>query len=292
MIILTATLIFLSPTAVARESTSGAVRAFPEALMSFPDREPFNALHIGPGNTFYTSKIPPDYELNDFEFSPDGQWIALGWKSGRIEITDIRTKKKVSEFKADLGEPYLLRFNPPGKEIVVSGSDGRISFFALPSGERTRRLKVPLGKRKYGIQSLVLDQQGKWLAYATGENAKVLDLSTEPPSPIADLDDASTLSLSQDGRELWSANRESLRWRDTSNWQGAGPSPLKSPPINTSPVVIQSADAAGGELWAAVPSKTGLVVYRGREMSGQLITDKATTRVVFSRSGGFLELIS
>jgi WD40 repeat protein len=272
--------------ALAEEPSSQEARPFPSAVRTFPKRPPYNALHLGPGNTFSVSKIPPDYDLTATEFSPDGRWIALGWASGRIEISDIGSGDTIAEFKSDLGEPYDMQFDLPGKRIVASGPEGRVSIYSLPSGKRTRRLKFPLGRYKYDIQDLVLGPAGKWLAYANGENGKVVDLASEPPSPIADLGEASALSLSQDGRRLWGAGRKTLFWLDTSTWQGSGPVPLKSPPSDTAPPAIQSAEASGGGYIAVVESKSGLVLYGAQDMTGSIIASGGVDG--FSRSGGFL----
>lgn len=276
----------LSWNALAEEPSSQGARPFPSPVLTLPKRPPYNALHLGPGNTFSVSKIPPDYDLIAAEFSPDGRWIALGWASGRIEISDIGTGDTMADFKSDLGKPYHMQFDLPGKQIVVSGPEGRVSIYSLPSGKRTRRLKVPLGKYKYDIQDIVLGPAGNWLAYANGENGKVVDLTSEPPSPVADLGEASALSLSQDGRRLWGAGRKTLLWLDTSNWQGSGPVPLKSPPSDTAPAAIQSAVASGGGYIVVVASKSGLVLYGDQDLTGSVIASGGVYG--FSHSGGFL----
>lgn len=285
-IIVAACLGLLSWNALAEDPSSQGARPLPSPVRTLPKRPPYNALHLGPGNTISVSKIPPDYDLTAAEFSPDGRWIALGWASGRIEINDIGSGDTVAEFKSDLGKPYHMQFDLPSKRIVASGPEGRVSIYSLPSGKRLRKLKFPLGKYKYDIQDLVLGPDGKWLAYANGENGKVVDLASEPPSPIADLGEASALSLSQDGRRLWGAGRKTLLWLDTSNWKGSGPVPLKSLPGDTASAAIQSADASGSGYIAVVESKSGLVLYGDQDMTGSIIASGGVAG--FSRSGGFL----
>jgi WD40 repeat protein len=244
----------------------------------------FTALQMGPGNTFRILKTPPDFELNTSALSPDGHLLAMGWGSGRIEVWNVPTKKKLSEFKSDVGGVQVLLFNAEGNQLVVTGSGGKIAFFDLLSKKRLREWTIPLGKYKYDLQELVLDPRGKWLAYADEESGKVLDLTAASPSVLADLKDAYGISLSPDGSQLWTVNRSQLASLNTSNWQEHGRWPLKREPVNTSRVVVRAGSSPDGVPFATVPSVKGLVVYREPEMTGEYVTDKPTSAVAFAKA--------
>jgi len=249
---------------------------------TYPDRKPFSAVQLGPGNTFSVSKVPKDYTLVSFTFSPDGRRLALGWESGKIELFDLGTGKPLAEFKSGLGSPYLLKFNAAGDRLVVTGQPDQISFLDPQSGKVQRKVSVQRGRRKYSIQRVALDSKDRWIAYVNEDNGKVLDLTSPSPIPLADLKDAGSLALSQDGSELWTVNRKVLTRFNTSTWQQTGDWPLQSAPINTSPVVVRAGTSAEGQVAVAVPTSKGLLIYREPEMLGEYASDRPTNAVAFA----------
>jgi hypothetical protein len=259
-------------------------QVLPDPFQTAPDRKPPNALTIGPENTFSVAKTPDDFTLNAFALSPDGRWLAMGWVSGRIELWDLEKKSHASEFDADLGVPMALEFNTTGDRLVVAGLHGKLGLFQLPVGTDLRRWKVSLGKTGYDIQALLLDPQGKWLAYANGGASRVVDLMKDPPQTLADLKDAGSFALSQDGTDLWTVNRTMLTRFSTSSWDLIGQWALKHQPSEQSAVVIRAGMAANAEPSVAVPSKGGLVIYRAPDFTGEFVTDKPGSGVGFARA--------
>jgi WD40 repeat protein len=256
----------------------------PAPFETFQDAKQFNAGRVGPGNTISFVQTPPDFRLSEFAISPDSRLLAMGWGSGRIEIWDIHTKHRVSEFQSGIGEPGVLRFNPAGAQLVVSGSGGKVNFLEVPSGKKLRGFVIPLGKYHYDLQQLLFDPQAKWMAYADEESSKVLDLTTDSLGQLADLKDAGSIALSSDGSKLFTVNRTELVGFNTANWEVVGRWPLKSPPINTQPVLVRTGVTADGKGSVVVPSGKGLVIYREPEMIGDYVTEKPTSAVGFSRS--------
>jgi hypothetical protein len=280
------TVISSLPSMVCYAQQSGAAKPdqLPAPFETFQDGKKFNAARFGPGNTISFVETPPDFRLSEFAISPDGRQLAMGWASGRIEIWDIHTKHRVSEFKSGVGAPGVLRFNPAGSQLVVAGSGGNITFLEVPNGKKLRGFTIPLGKYKYDIQQLLFDPEGKWIAYADEESSKVLDITTDSPSQLADLKDAGSIALSCDGSKLFTVDRSELVGFSTANWKVIGHWTLKSPPVNTSPVLVRTGVTADGKGSIAVPSSKGLVIYREPEMIGDYVTDKFTSAVGFSRA--------
>jgi WD40 repeat protein len=136
----------------AQQSGAAKPDQLPAPFETFQDGKKFNAARFGPGNTISFVETPPDFRLSEFAISPDGRLLAMGWGSGRIEIWDIHTKHRVSEFKSGVGAPGVLRFNSAGTQLVVAGSCGNITFLEVPSGKRLRGFTIPLGKYKYRPQ--------------------------------------------------------------------------------------------------------------------------------------------
>ncbi|MHB8755929.1 MAG: YncE family protein [Candidatus Acidiferrales bacterium] len=258
--------------------------SIPPPFETIQDPKQFNAVRLGPGNAIAVVQTPPDFQLNTFAISGDGRLLAMGWASGRIEVWDTNTRQKTSQFKSGIGAPQVMLFDAAGDELIVTGSGGRIVFLNLPSGKRLREWKIPLGKYKYDLQVLVLDPQGKWLAEADEESSKVLDLTAKQPRILADLKDAGSLALSQDGTELWTVDRNHLESFDAANWKETGHWPLKAAAVADCPVVIQAGAGPNGERSVAVPSSKGLVIYSEPQMKGEFVTDKPSCAVAFTQT--------
>jgi len=264
------------------QQSAGKSPAMPPAFATIKNTKEFNAVQFGPGNTFAILKTPPEFQLNEFAISGDGQFLAMGWGSGKIDLWDLQKKKRVGDFKSEVGAPGVMKFDARANHLLVTGSGGKFSFLEIPKGKKTRAFVIPLGKFKYDIQQIVLDPSGKWLAYADEESSKVLNLSDDPPKAIADLQDACSVSISPDGTELWTANRSQLTAYRTSTWERIGHWPLKNPPVATASVRLRTGISKDGARVVAVPSSTGLVIYRGPGMEGSNATDKSTTTVAFA----------
>jgi WD40 repeat protein len=254
----------------------------PKPFVTIQDSKQFNAVRFGPGNSFSIVETPPDFRLSEFAISPNGTFLVMGWASGRIELWDLPKKKRISEFKSDFGAPGILQFDTTGTQLIVTGSGGKIAFLDLPKGKKLRSWTIPLGKYKYDIHEIVVDPKGKWLAYADEENSKVIDLNSDLPNQIADLKDASSIALSQDGSELWTVNKAEVVGFSTATWTVIGHWPLKSSPVSTSLGLVRTGVTSDGTGIVAVPSEKGLVFYRPAEMAGDYVTGKPTTAVAFA----------
>jgi WD40 repeat protein len=282
--------IAIVPAVCHSQPSLGTLRQLPTPFETIRDEAQFNALRLGPGNAIAIMKTPPDFRLAAIAISPDGARLAAAWESGRIEVWDIRSKQKTSEFKPKAKAQTLL-FSSVGDELVVTARGGRIAFLALPSGKELRAWTVPLGRWKYDIQELLLPKNGQWLAYADEESSKVLDLTSTAPQVIADLHDAYSLALSQNETELWTVNRSRIEAFDTANWQSMGQWPLRSEPIKDQPVIMRGGASRDGVQSVVVPSSKGLVIYHKTDMNGKFVTDRPTSLVEFSKAvGAYLDL--
>jgi hypothetical protein len=265
----------------AQQQGSPKITELPKPFETIQDAKQFNAVRFGPGNTFSVVETPPDFHLYTFALSPDGSLLAMGWGSGRIELWDLHSKKRVSEFKSDAGAPGVIEFDKTGKQLIVTGSGGKLAILDLPKGKKLKSWTIPLGKYKYDLHEIVLDPKGRWLAYADEEDSKVLDISADPPKQLADLKDAYSLALSNDGHTLWTVNRNELAGFNTDTWDVMGQWPLKSSQIPTSVAVVRAGVTSNGQNTIAVPSAKGLIFYRPPNMEGTYATDKPTSAVAF-----------
>src|ERR1700694_2950493 len=121
-------------------------KSIPQPFETIKNSKQFNAARFGPGNSISFVQIPPDFQLDAFALSTSGRLLAEGWASGRIELWDLQTKKRVSEFKSGIGAPGVLRFNATEDQLIIAANGGKMAFLEVPSGKKFRGWTIPLGK--------------------------------------------------------------------------------------------------------------------------------------------------
>jgi WD40 repeat protein len=244
---------------------------FPSATRSLQDEKKFNAVTLGPGNTMTIQQTPPDFQLDSFDFSPDGRWTFMAWASGRLEVRDSETGKRIAQFKPTPGPVFEADYNDATKQLLVTSQHGLIRLVDPHSGKLLREIHTEVGRLKYDLQKVVIAQDGSWIAYVNQDNGKVLDLTSEPPKTLADLENAYDVALTRDGAELWLINREKIFGLKTDTWSKIASAPLLDSvqPAGTPSLALLSGE---GVAVAFVPSQSGLLRYELKTMSGRKVT--------------------
>ena len=183
--------------------TISALSNFPPPTKILQDEKQFNAVKLGPGNTFSIQETPPDLQLDSFDLSPDGEWAFMSWASGRLEVRDSKSGERIAQFKPTPGPVFEADYSPATKQLLVTSRHGLIRFVDPHSGKRFREIHTEIGKFGYDLQKVIAAKDGALIAYVNEENGKVLDLKSEPPKVLADLENACDLTLAPDGSELW-----------------------------------------------------------------------------------------
>jgi len=247
----------------------------PAPVKVLQDEKQFNALRFGPGNTISVQKTPPDFELDSFNFSPDGKWTFMGWASGRLEVRENQTGKRIAQFKPMHGPVFEADYSEQTRQLLVTGHNGVIRFVDPLSGKALREIHTEIGRFKYDLHKVILASDGSWLAYVNEENGKVLDLRSEPPKSLADLGNAYDLALTADGSALWLINRETIFGFSTGAWTRIASAPLldKVPPTNMPTLAVVSFKEIPV---AFVPSQSGLLRYELNTMTGRKVTSNPT----------------
>lgn len=255
--------------------TLPTLSAFPTPTRVLQDEKQFNAVKLGPGNTFSIQQTPPDFQLDSFDFSPDGEWVFMGWVSGRLEVRDTKTGGRIAQFKPMPGAVFEAVYNYATKQLLVTSQHGLIRFVDPHSGKRLREIHTEIGKFKYDLQKVILAKDGTWLAYVNEENGKVLDIKSEPPKVLADLEDAYDLALTPEGSELWLINRERIFGLRTDTWSRIGSAQLldRVEATGTPTLALTSFEDSAV---AFVPSQTGLLRYELKTMTGRKVTTDPT----------------
>ena len=247
----------------------------PSPTKTIQDKKQFNAVTLGPGNNFSIREAPPDFQLDSFGLSPDGEWVFMGWASGRLEVIDSQTEARIAQFKPMRGPVFEADYNEQTKQLLVTGQHGLIRFVDPHSGKVLREIHTEIGKRKYDLQKVIVARDGSWLAYVNQENGKILDLKSDPPNSIADLGDAYDLAITRDESELWLINREKTFGLKAGSWKEIGSAPLldKVRPDGTPSLAVASALQGTA---AFVASQSGLLRYELNTMIGRKVTQNPT----------------
>jgi WD40 repeat protein len=195
----------------------GSLPKMPQPDVVIKDDKQFNAVKLGPGNTFTIGKVPADFELSSLGFSPDDKTLLIGWASGRLEEREIASNRKTLEFKTG-GTPVYDVVRDLAHHLLLVNTSGRtIRFVDDNTGKQQRILKLKAGKYKYDIQTLLVGPDANWLAYATEDSGEII--SIDNGKTIADLGEAYDLILSQDRQKLWALYRNEIREWSVSNWK-------------------------------------------------------------------------
>lgn len=125
-------------------------------------------------------------------FSPDGQWLATGDKTGRIVVWEAQTGRIVAELEApimytwdprqrrhSIGGIRSLAFSHDSKLLAAGGigkignidhlgGPSRVEIFDWQRGERTHEIEDE--KLKGLVEQLAFDPSGRWLLAAGGDH--------------------------------------------------------------------------------------------------------------------------
>jgi tRNA A-37 threonylcarbamoyl transferase component Bud32 len=75
-------------------------------------------------------------------FSPDGRWLATGFREGDVVLWRLATGELVTRFPARQSAVSLLAFTVDGSALATATEDGEIDVYALPGGPRLAHLEV------------------------------------------------------------------------------------------------------------------------------------------------------
>ncbi|HUE69558.1 MAG TPA: M56 family metallopeptidase [Pirellulaceae bacterium] len=98
--------------------------------------------------------------------SPDRRYAAGGVYGSRLEIWDLRTRRKTQIARAHAGRLKSLVFSPDSAWLASSGDDGRICFWKPETGQRLASLSV--GPPGGMIRKVTVSRDGRHLATING----------------------------------------------------------------------------------------------------------------------------
>ncbi len=248
---------------------------FPEPHKALQDDKQFNAVTLGPQNTFSIHEAPADFQLEAFDFSSDEKLLYMEWRSGRLETRDIESGKRTNQRKIVSTPLWEVHEQQSDKRLVAVTNDRTILVVDPHSGKILRQIHADKGKFNYDIHKILLAPDGSWLAYTTEDNGKVLDLRSEPPTLLADLKNGYDIALSPDASSLWVVNREMLFGFKTTSWERIGEAKLLDQVAGTMQPMLAVISGENGGI-AFVPSQSGLLRYDLSTVAGTKVTGTPT----------------
>ena len=164
--------------------------------------------------------------MEGFDFSADDKLLFTEWGSGRLETRELESGKKIAESKPVSSPIFEVADTDINRQLILVTQHGVIRFVDPHSGKKRREITVEKGRFNYDIQKVLLAPDGSWLAYVNQDNGRVLDLRSDPPKVLADLEDGYDIALSPDQASLWVVDRIKLFGFRVGDWEPAGNTPL------------------------------------------------------------------
>ena len=111
-----------------------------------------------------TSQLPSD-GIYDVAVSPDGRYLLSGHFTGQAILRDAEDGRELNRVSVN-GQAMAVAFTPDGAEYLVAdslpvrGEGARVRFFAVETGEPTRKL---IRRGPFGTYCLVFGEDGRLL---------------------------------------------------------------------------------------------------------------------------------
>jgi WD40 repeat protein len=109
------------------------------------------------------SIVPAKRGQNTFVYSPDGQWVAVGFNDGSVSVFSSQAKSPVKYWNADSHRIDLLYFFPDSKSLFVGPVDSSGTVWDI-TGAPTLAATLPVDFG--GIDACAVTPDGKLLVAA------------------------------------------------------------------------------------------------------------------------------
>jgi WD40 repeat protein len=159
-------------------------------------------------------------------FSPDGRTLASSGTSGRLVLSDMRTRRRLGRpLNAHQGRVYAVAFSPDGRELATAGGDGTIRLWNVA----TRKPLATLSGHRGPVYGVVFSWNGSTLASA-GHDGTVRRWSTRTHKQLGQAvylhqGPIHGVAFSPNGRKLASAGNDGT----VRLWNLKNPDPRSKP---------------------------------------------------------------
>lgn len=150
-----------------------------------------------------------NFDVFSVSISPNGNWLAVGGKHGKIEVLHLQTKEKLPFKYRSCGNCTALTFTPDSSDLYVTGEQKIVQIWDIKTGKRhPRDLILPAI-----VNSIVIDSDKKIVVLGC-EDGKIRLYSTSLRYPIGSALTHSgrirSVQISPNGRELFSCATDNI----------------------------------------------------------------------------------
>jgi eukaryotic-like serine/threonine-protein kinase len=97
-------------------------------------------------------------EITCAEFSPDRRIAALGHKSGKVELMEIGTSKRIGIYEGHHDAVLSITFTPDGRQFATGARDKEIRFWDVNVTNQSREV---CSEHKGGVAGLAISSDGR-----------------------------------------------------------------------------------------------------------------------------------
>lgn len=163
-------------------------------------------------STFLTSFVRGDHAVVlDAQWSPGGDQVLFGYRSGMAELLDPRTLQSSLEPVEHQGPIVRVALHPRASELATASHDGTARLWTV----RSRPVEEPWPRLPGRVGQDLRSWKGRWVLTAWKDaSAFVCDASTGEPvlPPLVHPEPVRSAVLSPDGRHLLTASRGTRVW--------------------------------------------------------------------------------
>jgi WD40 repeat protein len=164
--------------------------------------------------------------IDSIAVSPDGKTLAVACYSGRIDLFDLATRRRMGALAGPPGEVYAVAFSPQGRLVASAGRDGRVRLWDLAA----RRSVAVLRKYSGLVLAVAFSPDGRLLVSA-GEDGNVAvwdpvtrrELAAWSSGTKGAVSHIEDLAFSPDGKLLAAASYDgTTRLWEVPTWRAIG----------------------------------------------------------------------
>jgi eukaryotic-like serine/threonine-protein kinase len=132
-----------------------------------------------------TGQLLLEISANDFAkclaFSPDGKQLAIGtqraFSPGFVTVCDLYPDRGIRELRGLDTEPSKLCFSDDGRLVAALANDWHVAIWDIQRPELLKLFAMPPGQTADNA-AITFNADGSQLAYSSGENAVIVDVSS------------------------------------------------------------------------------------------------------------------
>jgi WD40 repeat protein/tetratricopeptide (TPR) repeat protein len=122
--------------------------------------------------------LPGPPSVSSAAFTADCKYAALGFKDGTVQLRDVTEGRRLRSLKGHTKDVLSLAFRPDGKHLASSSNDHTVKVWDVGTGKQLQRFRFYHKKRTLLVLRVIYHPDGRQLALACADAARVIDAAT------------------------------------------------------------------------------------------------------------------